>query len=315
MLYQHPLAYLIGLEGVALLRAFAGEENRDFVEVRLAEVRQLLDAPELQGEGVAIPPIPTTEGYRSWVATYDQPGNALLDVEQPLVWEILDELPVGRALDAACGTGRHTAHLAELGHDVVGVDTSPDMLAAARQRLPAGRFVHGDLHHLPLPDATIDLVVCALALTHVPDLGLALAELARVLVPGGHVMLSDSAGLAAGLRPPIVMADVDGQPGYLPHHNRRASEYLKAALPLGFEVRRCEELRVPEPYVDPGYHPSIQEMLPPGPPNIWWLHHWVPAATNAAFRDTPFGIVWHFQLSRLRRVPSGSSKRASINRR
>ena len=59
---------------------------------------------------------------------------------------------------------------------------------------------------------------------------------------------------------------------------------------------RFGEPRLPEPYVDPDLHPSIDEMLPAGPPNIWWLHHWFPEATNAAFKDIPVGIIWHFQL-------------------
>lgn len=296
MIYQHPLAYLLGLEGVALLRGFAGGYDRDFIEARLTEVRQALAAPELRDEGALIPPITATDGYAAWAATYDEPGNALIDMEQPIVNEIIAGLPVGRALDVACGTGRHTAHLASLGHDVVGVDASAEMLTRARQRLPGVRFVLGDLHRLPVPDRAVDLVVCALALSHVPDLARAMAELTRVLAPGGHLVLSDSAGLAAGLRPPIVLTAPDGRPGHLPHRNRRASEYLQAALGLNLQVLRCEEPRLPEPFVDPGFHPSTEQMLPPGPPNIWWLHHWFPAATNAAFRDTPVGIIWHFEL-------------------
>jgi len=298
MLYQRPLAYLLGLEGVALLRAFVGEHDRDFVEARLTEVRRLLDKAELHDDGVEIPPLSTIEGYDAWATTYDDPGNALRDIEQAIVWKIVENLPIGRALDVACGTGRHSVHLAELGHNVVGIDTSPEMLAVARGRLGADHFVRADLHHLPLHDETIDLVVCALALTHSPSLHTPFAEMARVLRPGGHLVLSDSAGLAAGLRPPIVVTGSDGRPRYLPHHNRRASDYLAAALPLGFQVRRCEEPRLPEPFVDPNDRPSAEEMLPPGPPDIWRLHHWFPSATNAAFHDTPVGIVWHFQLSR-----------------
>ncbi|MDQ2789573.1 MAG: SAM-dependent methyltransferase, partial [Actinomycetota bacterium] len=43
MLHQHPLAYLLGLEGVALMRAFAGEYDRAFTEARFADIRRLLD--------------------------------------------------------------------------------------------------------------------------------------------------------------------------------------------------------------------------------------------------------------------------------
>jgi hypothetical protein len=70
------------------------------------------------------------------------------------------------------------------------------------------------------------------------------------------------------------------------------------ALALGLEVRRCEEPLLADPYVDPDYRPSAEEMLSPRPPNIWCLHHWFPEATNAAVKGAPAGIVWHFQLSR-----------------
>src|SRR5688572_30342353 len=136
VIYQHPLAYLLGLEGIALLHAFGGDYDRDFTAARVAEVRALLDAAEELGEGTAVSPIPTTEGYGSWAEFYDEPGNQLIDLEQPIVWEILDGLPRGVALDAACGTGRHSAYLASLGHTVIGVDSSAAMLERAREKVP-----------------------------------------------------------------------------------------------------------------------------------------------------------------------------------
>src|SRR5215207_7768933 len=132
MVYQHPLAYLLGLEGVALLRGFGGEHDRDFAEARIAEIRRLLDSPELSGDGVTAQRVDTVAGYRVWSQTYDVPGNGLFAAEEAVVHEILDGLPAGVALDAACGTGRHSEHLAGLGHRVIGVDSSPDMLDRAR---------------------------------------------------------------------------------------------------------------------------------------------------------------------------------------
>jgi hypothetical protein len=69
--YQHPLAYLLGLEGIALLRAFAGEYDRDFTKSRLAEIRELMDSVEELGNGAVVEPIPTTEGYGSEVENYE----------------------------------------------------------------------------------------------------------------------------------------------------------------------------------------------------------------------------------------------------
>jgi len=74
---QNPLAYLLGLEGVALLRAFAGEYDREFCEARIDEIRRLLDSPSLDGEWVAANQVGTVEGYRVWSRTYDRPGNGL----------------------------------------------------------------------------------------------------------------------------------------------------------------------------------------------------------------------------------------------
>lgn len=301
MVYQHPLAYLLGLEGIALLRAFAGEYGRGFTAARLAEVRDLLDAAPELGHGAATPKMGTTDGYRVWARSYDAPGNQMIDLEQPVVREILDGIAPGAALDVACGTGRHSEYLAGLGHEVTGVDTSLEMLAKARAKVQGGDFHEADLHDLPFADDRFDVVVCALALTHVPDLAQALAELVRVLRPGGHLVVSDSRPLICDAGLPLVKRGHDGNPGYMPTYARRTSDYLKAALPLGLEVRRCEEPRRPFPLVDQHGVPPGDDGLPPvhvrdSPPDIWALHRWCTEAINAAYRDTPVAIVWHFQL-------------------
>jgi SAM-dependent methyltransferase len=298
--YQHPLAYLLGLEGIALLRAFAGEYDRDFTLTRLAEVRALLDSAEALGDGVLVDPIPTTEGYGGWAEFYDEPGNQLIDLEQPIVREIVDGLPRGLALDAACGTGRHSSYLASLGHTVIGVDSSPAMLERAREKVPGGEFHEAELHVLPLPDDHVDLVVCALALMHVPELEPVLAEFVRVLRPGGSLVISDWRIVVGHIGLPVVKARFDGSPGYMPTRARPTSEYLAAALELGLQVLRCEEPLRPSPLVDHygvSVGPPVPDHVPGAPPNIWALHRFCPDATNAAYRGVPGAIVWHFQLN------------------
>ena len=301
MIYQHPLAYLLGLEGIALLRAFSGEHDRDFTSARIDEVRALLDSVDELGEGVEVRPLTTRDAYAAWAASYDEPGNQLLELEQPIVREILDGLPLGVALDAACGTGRHTAYLASLGYKAIGVDSSPEMLARAREKVPDADFHEADVCDLPLDDDTVDVVVCAIALAHLPDLDRALTELVRVLKPDGHLVISDSRGLIGDIGLPLVKVGADGDFGYMPTHARLTSDYLAAALPLGLEVRRCEEPRRPSPLVGDdgtnlyGVRPPIHG--PSEPPSIWALHRFCPAATNAAYRGNPAVIIWHFQLS------------------
>ena len=113
MIFQHPLAYLLGLEGVALLRAFSGAYDREFTLARFDEIRELLESPDVFGTGVEARPISTREGYDRWAPSYDEQPNQLPEIEQPIVREILDGLPIGVALDAACvapGDTPRTSH-------------------------------------------------------------------------------------------------------------------------------------------------------------------------------------------------------------
>jgi ubiquinone/menaquinone biosynthesis C-methylase UbiE len=288
VIYQHPLAYLLGLQGVALRRAFNGAHDEEFTQARIAEIRAMLDDQSQFGEGATTRPVTAAEGYDAWAERYDGP-NDLIDLEEPCVRPILDSLPPGTALDAACGTGRHAAYLASKGHSVIGVDGSAQMLALARAKVPGGDFRPGDLHALPVADAEVDLVVIALALTHVPDMTPALAEFARVLRPGGHLVIADSR-----MDYPMVTQLADGSYGYMPHYPRHTSEYLTAALPLGFEVRSCQEYR--SPVRDQNDLPDPERVLPGHPSDIWALRSWYPAAARAALSDNPCLIFWHFQL-------------------
>ena len=160
-----------------------------------------------------------------------------------------------------------------------------------------------DLHDLPLADDSVDLVVCAHALTHVPDLAPAFAELVRVLRPNGHLVVSDSRGLIGDLSPPLVRRGPGGTCVYTQTYHRLASGYLEVALPLGLEVRRClEPTRPTPPLADDGTYLYDGERPPPHvpgePPDIWALHQFCVAATNAAFQGNPVAIIWHFQLPR-----------------
>jgi SAM-dependent methyltransferase len=293
--YQHPLHYLLGVEGLALLRAYGGEHGPAFGAARIAEIRRLLEAAELAGDGVTAEPIDTVAGYQTWSETYDRPGNGLFPIEEPFVHGIVDALPIGIALDAACGTGRHAAHLAGLGHQVIGIDSSADMLALARAKVPAASFHEAPLDRIPLPDDHVDLVICALALAHLTDLKPAFGEFARVLRPGGHLIVTDihHETVLLGSVPHVRAAA--GEPRLIPSYRYRAADYLGAALPVGFEVRRCEEpARALEPPAEP-----MPDQIRTGEWDLWpWsLMPIVPAATAAAASGTPAAMLWHFQLA------------------
>lgn len=100
------------------------------------------------------------------------------------------DLPAGRSwLDVGCGTGTLTEAVITHAHPahVVGVDTSSGFLARARARITDTRsgFCLGDARSLPFPDHGFDTVISGLAINFVPDPGRAVAEFARVTVPGG----------------------------------------------------------------------------------------------------------------------------------
>jgi SAM-dependent methyltransferase len=293
MIYQHPLAYLIGLEGLALLRGWAGEFDEEFVTARLAEVRRLVNDPAWADHpGVRVRRGDPVTGYRQWAPQYDEGRNTLFDSDEPVMHEILDALPPGTALDAGCGTGRYAAHLAAHGHRVLGVDSSPDMLGRARSRVPDGEFLIGDLDRLPVPDDAVDVVVSGLAVSHLPDLGPVMAELARVVRPGGHVVVSDAHHEQIFRGSVVKAVGPAGEPGLVATYRHTPGDFLRAALAAGLEVRRCEE---PRPTADdrpvtdrPQNTPGTWETWP------WSLTEAVPEAARAAWW-TPSTIVWHFQ--------------------
>jgi demethylmenaquinone methyltransferase/2-methoxy-6-polyprenyl-1,4-benzoquinol methylase len=96
-------------------------------------------------------------------------------------------LPRGsRVLDIACGTGDLCRELQAQGYTAVGVDRSAGMLASARTDAP---LVRGDGLVLPVPDASVEGIVCGFALRNFVGLGPFFTECARVLRPGGRVAL------------------------------------------------------------------------------------------------------------------------------
>jgi SAM-dependent methyltransferase len=98
--------------------------------------------------------------------------------------------PPARTLDLGCGEGRLGRDLVALGYEVVGVDASRSMVAAAREASPELEIHHADAAALPLPDSTFELVVAFMSLQDADDLAGSVREAARVLVAGGHLCLA-----------------------------------------------------------------------------------------------------------------------------
>jgi SAM-dependent methyltransferase len=162
------------------------------------------------------------------------PGTAdgeLIEVEHlARYWWACSLAPGQSVLDAGCGVGYGSAMLARAGAtEVVGVDVSVRAVEAAADKAPQNAsFLAGDVHALPFEDARFDLVVCFEVIEHVERQDEVIAELARVLAPGGVLAISSP--------------NRDVYPAGNPHHlHEYVPDELRAALAARFahvELRR-----------------------------------------------------------------------------
>jgi demethylmenaquinone methyltransferase/2-methoxy-6-polyprenyl-1,4-benzoquinol methylase len=110
--------------------------------------------------------------------------------------------PGDRVLDAACGTGDLALADRRAGAvSVTGLDFSREMLERARRKAPTLEWVEGDLLALPFEDGSFDAATVGFGVRNVTDLGGALAELRRVLRPGGRLAILEITTPRGGLRP------------------------------------------------------------------------------------------------------------------
>jgi len=188
--------------------------------------------------------VSTLDGYAKWADTYDAYPNGLIKIEEPIVRRLLGEVTGKRVLDTGCGTGRHTAWLAQQGARVVGVDPSPEMLAHARHKCPGVEFITGTFAPLPVPDASFDLALNALVLEHLPEVAGPITELARVLVPGGALVISvyHPFFLLKGVPPHFKHADLVEYE--MPAHVHLVSDYVRAVRDAGLILDELLEPRV-----------------------------------------------------------------------
>ena len=108
--------------------------------------------------------------------------------------------PGSRALDVATGTGDLAVALAARGAEVTGVDFSEEMLALARRKAPGLTFASGNALALELPDDSFDAATVGFGARNFDDLGRGLAEMARVVRPGGRVVVLE---ITNPQRPPL----------------------------------------------------------------------------------------------------------------
>jgi SAM-dependent methyltransferase len=197
--------------------------------------------------------------------------------------QFLDLLPSPgrRTLDIGCGEGRLSRELKARGHDVVALDGSPTMVAAAREADPEIETLVGDAAELPFPDGHADLAVAFMSLQDIEDAAGAIREAARVLEAGGRLCLAivhplNSAGRFESDDPDSLFVvrgsylqpfryrdtiDRDGLNAVLEGMHRPLQWYFAALESAGFLVERLRETDVPEEAVT-GAHQRRWQRLP-----------------------------------------------------
>ncbi|HUR24395.1 MAG TPA: methyltransferase domain-containing protein [Candidatus Thermoplasmatota archaeon] len=141
-----------------------------------------------------------------------------------------------RVLDVGCGSGGVTADLAALAGSVVAVDVDGAMARRARQAIPAAAVLRADGRTLPFPDASFDAAVCNLVLLWSPQPQRLVAEMARVVRPGGTVLATmepDYGGKVHFPENPLIDLVFQGEGvrrrGGDPHAGRKLRSHFVAA--------------------------------------------------------------------------------------
>jgi SAM-dependent methyltransferase len=179
-------------------------------------------------------------------------------------------------LDVGCGEGRFCRMLGERGARTVGIDPTPELIAHARTLHPGGRFLEAGAEALPLADTSVDLVVSYVALVDISDFRAAIREMARVLRPGGRVVVANlnSFSTASSLYwqrdedghklhwtmdnymvPRAVSAEWSGMS--IVNWHRPLSAYMQAFLQVGLTLEHFDE-PMPKPEIIAA-HRSMQD--------------------------------------------------------
>ncbi len=272
--------FMLGVEGLAILRSWMMDPST--VKARSKEVVEIVAQ---RGKEPWVNPIigverTVTAGYSEWADTYDDESNPVIVAEEAVVRSLIAGFPAGKALDAACGTGCHAAHMASLGHRVIGIDASARMLEVARSKVLSGQFETADLTSMPLEDGAMDLAVCSLALTHCADLRRPLLELGRVLRPGGTAIISDVhpfvVMLGGHAKHPISRTET----GFVRNYVHPPSECITAFRESGLNIVQCVEMLCGDKEI-----------------GAMGLAEDLPGLMEAAFKDVPIVIVWELVKS------------------
>jgi cytosine/adenosine deaminase-related metal-dependent hydrolase/ubiquinone/menaquinone biosynthesis C-methylase UbiE len=198
---------------------------------------------------VASPAQPDASAFNRWARVYDAQSNPLLLLEERKATPLLPSLRGGNVLDVGCGTGRWLTHLESLQPaSLMGIDCSRVMLQCAREKvLPTTKLEHGHSSALPGKDASYMLVMASFLLSYVQDLPAFALECARIVQPGGWMLISDMHPVTAAERGWKRSFHIDGTTVDIAVHSRSLPEIIATFERNGFEARVLIEPAFEEP--------------------------------------------------------------------
>lgn len=132
------------------------------------------------------------QSAQAWIASLGERGDWSREhVLDPVMLGRLAGRPFEHALDVGCGEGRFCRMLKDAGIATIGIDPTKALIEEARRRDPDGDYWLGRAEALPFEAARFDLVVSYLTLIDIADFRVAIREMARVLKPGGTLLIAN----------------------------------------------------------------------------------------------------------------------------
>jgi SAM-dependent methyltransferase len=155
------------------------------------------------------------ESAAAWIADMGVRGDYGREfvLDQPMIGRVKGR-GFQRALDVGCGEGRFCRMLKELGVKAVGIDPTKALVQHARQQDPEGEYGLGIAEALEFADRSFDLVVSYLTLIDIPDVRAAIAEMSRVLRPGGTLLIANLNSFITAGPPTGWVRDASGEPRF-----------------------------------------------------------------------------------------------------
>ena len=139
------------------------------------------------------------ESAEAWIASLGARGDwGRENVLDPAMLGRVERRQFSKALDVGCGEGRFCRMLNERGISTVGLDASQPLLDAARSFDPCGDYRLAAAEKLPFDDNAFDLVVSYITLCDIADFRAAINEMARVLTPGGTLLIANLTSMSTG---------------------------------------------------------------------------------------------------------------------